>query len=74
MNINYLIVMELDGDIIHQVGYENEPTEADFDSLWHELLFDYEFSLPAHVLKRAKFRRGTQEEVERMREIAKDLE
>jgi hypothetical protein len=32
-------------DVLHFVGYENEPSEADYESLYHELETDETFDL-----------------------------
>ncbi len=74
MEINHIIVVEIDGDIVHQVGYTNMPTEEDFMQFYNELMTDEEFGLSQEALDRATFRHGTQEEVEFVRTLIKDKE
>lgn len=46
MEINHgLVIKTENGDIIHFVGYEDEPTIEDIENLNHELHHDEEFGL-----------------------------
>jgi hypothetical protein len=73
MNIKYgLVVLDpKTREILHFCGYENEPTEADMESLRDELRYDPEFGLQA-VAGRIIIQRAGKKVVERYCELVKD--
>ena len=69
MKVNYGIVVELNGEVIHMVGYTEQPTENDFVSFYKELYSDKEFGIPISVLDKTNFRHATEEELKVMNEM-----